>query len=160
MPCPGYYSDMVTIFREYFLPQKKVQTNFLWITRDYLWINGIRCGEVVHPRDISGSWPPHIWTGFLKQSKIWIWPAGVLFCGKPVDRLPRICPQQRQASLDRKSPTSGVELADLAQMYGLREDIHIIHSPYYYYESHILLNNNSKYLMHPHQKGFGENSFL
>ena len=53
---------------------------------------------------------------------------------KPVDGLPRISPQEGLAPLTAPAPTSGEELPDSFHIYGLHEDIHTIHSPYYYYD--------------------------
>jgi hypothetical protein len=39
-------------------------------------------------------------------------------------------------------PTSGRSPLGSNQIYGLHRDIHIIHRPYYYYESHLLLLKN------------------
>jgi hypothetical protein len=61
------------------------------------------------------------------------WKA-LLFVDKLVDGLPRISPQGDQAPLTAMSPTSGVESLDSSQIYGLHEDIHTIHRPYYYYD--------------------------
>jgi hypothetical protein len=57
---------------------------------------------------------------------------------KPVDGLPRISPQGDLPLLRARAPTSGVESPESIQIYGLHEDIHIIHSPYYYYDLHIM----------------------
>ena len=62
--------------------------------------------------------------------------------------------------LMRLGPTSGSEPRDSVQIYGLEGDIHIIHNPYYYYESHILLNNYPEYLLHRPPKGFGEIPYI
>jgi hypothetical protein len=50
-------------------------------------------------------------------------------------------------SVNGSNPTSGVESSDASQIYGSHRDIHIIHSPYYYYESHIRLTNKLEFLM-------------
>jgi hypothetical protein len=62
------------------------------------------------------------------------------FVDKHVDGLPRISPQGGSAPLTGSGPTSGVVTWESVQMYGFPINIHTIHSPYYYYESHILFN--------------------
>jgi hypothetical protein len=64
----------------------------------------------------------------------------LFFVDKPVDGLPRISPQARPDLLAGISPTSGREPQESNQIYGLRETIHILHSPYYYYESQYIVN--------------------
>lgn len=63
--------------------------------------------------------------------------AGVrtFFVDKPVDELPRIFPQGERVLLTEPGPTSRRRPLAIIQMYGSGRDIHIIHSPYYYYES-------------------------
>jgi len=45
---------------------------FLWISRDYLWINGSSCGEVAQLGENPGNSAPHIWAAAWWYSKIWI----------------------------------------------------------------------------------------
>ena len=61
----------------------------------------------------------------------------------PVEELLGLSPQGELARLGEMSPISGREAATMIHRYGSCKDIHIIHSPYCYYESHILFN---KYL--------------
>jgi hypothetical protein len=78
--------------------------------------------------------------GLMSLPRYGLSPKGPILVDKPVDGLPRISPQGDLAPLTVKAPTSGVESPDSIQIYGLHEDIHTIHSPYYYYDSYILFN--------------------
>jgi hypothetical protein len=59
-----------------------VQTDRLWITRDYLWISAYGCGEVTEGADCRQNATPHIWTSIYASSKIWIGYEDAHFCGK------------------------------------------------------------------------------
>jgi hypothetical protein len=61
--------------------EKKVSRHLLWISRDYLWISTLPCGEVPFWSEISLNPDPHIQVVVLRSSKIWIGPEIALSCG-------------------------------------------------------------------------------
>jgi hypothetical protein len=90
----------------------------------------------------AGTRHPHIWTGHRKHSKIWIWREGSILCRKACGWIAPNLSTERPRAVEGAGPISRRESGDASQIYGLQRDIHIIHSPYYYYESHILFMNN------------------
>ena len=120
-----------------------VQTSFLWISRVYLWISNPSCGEVEANYQFCKERDPHMWTPKNGFSNMWIGLSRSIFADWNVNKFSESFPQRRCALLMETGPTSRVRRAR-ASTGGVDSlpciSIHIIHSPYYYYDSYLFFN--------------------
>jgi hypothetical protein len=100
----------VTIFGGFNVSRLPVQTKYLWISRDYLWISPFRCGKVSDRLESRQNVPPHIWMDSPTRSNIWIGVFAVIFVENTVDKFSRFFPQGQEFRLTESSPISGHEM--------------------------------------------------
>ena len=120
-----------------------VQTSFLWISRVYLWISNPSCGEVRAIYQFCKERDPYMWTPKNEFSNIWIGLSTSIFADWNVNKFSESFPQGRRALLTGASPTSRQRRAE-ASTGGADSlpsvSIHIINTPYYYYDSYLFFN--------------------
>jgi hypothetical protein len=87
-------------------PISSLEALDLWITRDFLWINAFRCGEVGKRGDLSLNIDPKIWAWAWASAEIWIGQKQGLPVDKLVDESSEYFPQGELIRLSAKTPTS------------------------------------------------------